>query len=230
MEDRPLHQIRNESRVKLAWDKLQNLYSPEGFASEFLLCKQFFDNTLAKHNSMEEYVNKVKILRDDLENKGLKLPAQLICAWVLNGLTSNYNGFVGMKTQGYRENKEVNLDNLFNHLLDKAHRVEAMEPTETALFSREKKYKNKPKHKGQKPTGVQKNRKHPPCKSCKKTNHTIENCWFEHPNLRPTKNASAKTYAVDSQAQTEGAFLMDATDSLPTVDIGGIDFSLPDLL
>ena len=74
VEDGPLHQIRTETRAKTAWEKLQNLYSPKGFASEFLLCKQFFDNTLSKHKSMEEYVNIVKVLRDDLENKGIKLP------------------------------------------------------------------------------------------------------------------------------------------------------------
>ena len=39
IEDGPLHQIRNKTRANLAWEKLQNLYSPKGFASEFLLCK-----------------------------------------------------------------------------------------------------------------------------------------------------------------------------------------------
>jgi hypothetical protein len=51
---------------------------------------------------MEEYLNKVKQLTDQLKAKSIEMPSQVIVAWVLNNLTSPYEGFVTMVTQSYR--------------------------------------------------------------------------------------------------------------------------------
>ena len=87
-------QIRYTKTALEAWKLLKNLYSPKGFSSEFLICKELFETTLSKHSSMEEYLNKVKQLTDQLKAKGIELPSQVIVAWVLNNLTSPYKGFV----------------------------------------------------------------------------------------------------------------------------------------
>jgi len=72
---------------------------------------------------MEEYLNKVKQLTDQLKAKGIELPSQVIVAWVLNNLTSPYEGFVTMVTQSYRTNSStINLENLFSNLLDESRR------------------------------------------------------------------------------------------------------------
>ena len=72
---------------------------------------------------MEEYLNKVKQLTDQLKAKGIKLPNQVIIAWVLDNLTSPYKGFITMITQSYRTNSStINLENLFFNLLDESKR------------------------------------------------------------------------------------------------------------
>jgi len=64
------------------WKLLKNLYSPKGFSSEFLICKELFETTYLNTPSMEEYLNKVKQLTDQLKAKGIELPSQVIVAWV----------------------------------------------------------------------------------------------------------------------------------------------------
>ena len=123
IEDGPLLQIRHSKTALEAWKLLKNLYSPKGFSSEFLICKELFETTLSKHSSMEEYLNKVKQLTDQLKAKGIELPSQVIVAWVLNNLTSPYKGFVTMVTQSYRTNSSaINLENLFSNLIDESRR------------------------------------------------------------------------------------------------------------
>ena len=94
IDDGPLLQIQNITRAYQAWLSLKNLYSPKGFSSEFLICKEFFETDLHKYPSMEEYLNKIKQLSDQLKAKNLELPKQVIITWVLNNLTNNYDGLV----------------------------------------------------------------------------------------------------------------------------------------
>ena len=42
VEDGPLLQISNKVTAKEAWNMLAELYSPKGFNSKFLLCKELF--------------------------------------------------------------------------------------------------------------------------------------------------------------------------------------------
>jgi len=62
VEDGPLLQIQYSVTAKEAWQTLEDLYSPKGFTSEFLLYKEFFSTTLQSLNSIEEYINKIKQL------------------------------------------------------------------------------------------------------------------------------------------------------------------------
>jgi hypothetical protein len=74
VEDGPLLQIQHISTALEAWESFKNLYSPKGFTSEFLICREFFNTTLDNLSSMEEYLNKVKQLSDQLKAKQLELP------------------------------------------------------------------------------------------------------------------------------------------------------------
>ena len=80
IEDGPLLQIQYINTAKEAWDSLNNLYSSKGFTNEFLICREFFNTTLDKYSSMEDYLNKVKQLSDQLKAKNLELPKQVIIA------------------------------------------------------------------------------------------------------------------------------------------------------
>jgi hypothetical protein len=74
VEHGPLLQIQHVSTALESWESFKNLYSPKGFTSEFFICREFFNTTLDKYTSMEEYLNKVKQLSDQLKAKQLELP------------------------------------------------------------------------------------------------------------------------------------------------------------
>jgi hypothetical protein len=70
---------------------------------------------------MEEYLNRIKLLSDQLKVKKIELPKHVIVAWLLNNLTPTYEGFVTMITQSYRDDStRMNLENLFSNLLDES--------------------------------------------------------------------------------------------------------------
>src|SRR6202044_3242997 len=122
------------------------LYSPKGFTSEFLICREFFNTTLDNLSSMEEYLNKVKQLTDQLKAKQLELPKQVIIAWVLNSLTDEYEGFVSNITQSLRNDSEIfTLETLFSNLLDESKRQGNKDSYNQALFTHNK---DKNKYKG----------------------------------------------------------------------------------
>src|SRR5205823_4150094 len=90
LEDGPLLQVKNCNTAKSIWELLDKLYSSNGFSSEFLICKEFFETTLSRFNSMEDYLNRIKYLADELKSKNIELPNQVIIAWVLNNLSNAY--------------------------------------------------------------------------------------------------------------------------------------------
>jgi len=186
IDDGPLLQIQNITRAYQAWESLKNLYSPKGFSSEFLICKEFFETDLHKYPSMEEYLNKIKQLSDQLKAKNLELPKQVIIAWVLNNLTNNYDGLVSNITQSLRTNIEsYSIESLFSNLLDESKRQESMEANNNsqALYT----MPNKGKYKGKKPYKVTKGQF---CRNCKMTSHNTPDCYFLFPDkaLKSWKN------------------------------------------
>jgi hypothetical protein len=176
VEDGPLLQIQHITSAKEAWEALKNLYSPKGFTSEFLICREFFNTTLDKYTSMEEYLNKVKQLSDQLKSKQLELPKQVVIAWVLNSLTDNYEGFVSNVTQSLRNNAEsFTIETLFSNLLDESKRQDNKDYNSNTqiLFA---------KYKGKKPYKIVKGKY---CKHCKLASHDIKDCYFLFPNKAP---------------------------------------------
>jgi gag-polypeptide of LTR copia-type len=110
LADGPLLQIRNIRDPLQAWNALKALYEPKGFSSEFLLCRELFQTTLKSYKSIESYLNKIKQLHDDLIARNLAIPNKVIAAWVLNGLTSDYNSIVAIITQNIRsKNEDIDL-------------------------------------------------------------------------------------------------------------------------
>ena len=73
----PLMNIKDCKTAKAAWAKLEELYNPRGFTTEFLTLKEFFDTSLENFSSMEEYLHNI-LLVDDLEGKEVRLPKQMI--------------------------------------------------------------------------------------------------------------------------------------------------------
>ena len=180
IEDGPLLQIQYINTAKEAWDSLNNLYSSKGFTSEFLICREFFNTTLDKYSSMEDYLNKVKQLSDQLKAKNLELPKQVIIAWVLNNLTEEYESLVSNITQSLRNNIEsFTLETLFSNLLDESKRQETKDSNNNnmALFTT-----NGSKYKGKKPYKITKGKY---CKHCKLPSHFTKDCYFLFPDKAP---------------------------------------------
>jgi gag-polypeptide of LTR copia-type len=132
--DGPLLQTRQVINPRELWKKLKTLYEPKGFSSNFLLCKDLFDTTLAKcGGSIEKYLNKIIKLNDDLAAHSIIIPNKVITAWALNHLTLEYEQTVAIISQTFRACEgEINTEELFSQLLDESRRLKSKERKETA--------------------------------------------------------------------------------------------------
>lgn len=188
--DSSLLQVRHISKLYEVWKALENLYSPKGFSSEFLLCKELFDTTLEKSkNKMEIYLNQVKRLYDQLTAKNVIIPEKVIFAWVLNNLSPSYETLITTITQSIRVNGSgsIKLEELFSNLIDESKRLKHKDSGETALLiTKQKKYKSYNANKVNKSNKSNKNsNKSITCEHCRKKGHQIEKCWMKHSELRP---------------------------------------------
>jgi hypothetical protein len=196
LDDGPLLQVRQCTTAATAWTSLENLYSPKGFSSEFLICKELFETNLEGcNNSMEDFLNTIKRLTDELKAKKLQLPDQVVLAWVLNNLTADYDAFTAIITQSLRtDSSTIKLENLFASLIDESRRQRSKDTGSTALFthgSKKRKFQNS-----------KSNNKRPryTCTHCQKTGHSHERCWELHPELKdkPKHSQSSANHVADN--------------------------------
>ena len=195
LADGPLLQIRNIRDPLEAWNALKALYEPKGFSSEFLLCRELFQTTLKSYKSIESYLNKIKQLHDDLIARNLAIPNKVIAAWVLNGLTSDYDSIVAMITQNIRsKNEDINLQELFSYLIDESRRLQSREEKPMALLN-----EIKPKKVQQNTQNSQNKQKY--CNFCKKKGHFEAVCYQKHPEKVPKngRNWSSKKEEENSE-------------------------------
>ena len=168
---------------------LAELYSPKGFNSKFLLCKELFQTTLESSGSIELYINSIRRLYDQLKAKGIELPKQLIIAWTLNNLNDDYDSFITSITQSLRSNEDAfTLENLFSNILDESRRYNTKEMALYSRFSKNNSSKATNKHKSKGPKRLNKRTPRDSskyCSYCKKEGHIEEKCYNKHPNLRP---------------------------------------------
>jgi transposase InsO family protein len=222
LDDGPLLQVRQCKTAAETWTSLKNLYSPKGFSSEFLICKELFETDLESCNhSMEDFLNTVKRLTDELKAKKIVLPDQVILAWVLNNLTSDYDAFTTIITQSLRtDSTGINLENLFSSLIDEARRQKSKDSNSTALLVNSKKRKFTPNHDPRKKARVI-------CSHCKKPGHRQEKCWILHPDLKP-KTPSAETSANHVAENSDEEYSTEAmhVNVFNTVDSKVTDFLL----
>ena len=175
LADGPLLQIRHIKTPQECWNTLKELYSAKGFSAEFILCKELFETTLAGcQNSMEQYLNNIKRLKDDLEAKDLKIPDRLILAWVLNNLSEAYESFVSITIQSLRTQTALSLETLFSSLIDESKRLDSKDSNQTLLSNSKTSNKNKKK-----------------CSFCEKTGHKEDKCWKKDPSKNPFKTKQA---------------------------------------
>jgi len=167
--DGPLLQIRNIITPIEAWNTLKNLYSLQGFSSEFLLYKELQSTTLSTSQNIEDYLNTIKRIIDDLTSRDIILPSRIVLAHVLNNLTPDFENFTATITQNLRVNNTLDLETLYSNLIDESKRLEERENNNTtALYTR-------------KSTTTR------TCTYCSRDGHTKEKCWSKDPSKRPKK-------------------------------------------
>ena len=200
-------QIQYSKTALKAWNLLKNLYSPKGFSSEFLICKELFETNLSKYSSIEEYLNKVKQLTDQLKAKGIELPNQVIVAWVLNNLTSPYKGVVTMVTQSYRTNSStINLENLFSNLMDESRR-QVSKDQEIALVARSRQSSNT------RPFQTNQIYKNKYCKKCKTTTHSTKDYFYLFPKKALKGFKTKHNYKLKNQEQEDALVSINTSDA-----------------
>jgi LTR polyprotein gag-polypeptide-like protein len=169
LEDGPLLQTRNINDVYTLWVRLQALYEPTGFSSEFLLSRELFSTTLARCNgSIEAYLTKIRRLTDELAAKQLTIPNKVIAAYTLSNLGPEWENTVAIISQTYRsQNGDIDLIALFSQLADESRRRQAqIQPDEMAMTA-------------------QNRLQRPKCPHCKKGRHPPKKCWVKYPHLMP---------------------------------------------
>jgi hypothetical protein len=175
-DDGPLLYLKDIDSAKEAWQRLEDLYYPKGFTTEFLLLKEFFNLKLNDFDSIEEYLNRVKTLAGNLKGKNIELPRQVIIAWILNRLPPDYESFIQNIAQGLRNNsKAYSVDTLFSSLIDEARGREGTIGgyyTDLMVLRHKKAYKNRPYNSRY-------------CEHCRSTRHNTNKCWLLFPNLAP---------------------------------------------
>ena len=94
LDDGPLLQSKDIKTQYHLWNHLNKLYSPKGFSSDFLICKDLINTTVQQcQNNVEIYLQKINRLVLSLESRNLALPHRFIAALILNNLSSDFDVF-----------------------------------------------------------------------------------------------------------------------------------------
>ena len=172
LEDGPLLQTRNINDALQLWNRLEALYEPKGFSSEFLTSRELFTTTLTRCNgSIEAYLTRIKRLTDELAARKLPIPSKVIAAYTLSNLGPEWENTVAIISQSYRthEGPEIDLVALFGQLVDESRRRQARDPSDEMVMATQAK-----------PSKAK-------CPHCKKGGHPPEKCWFKNLHLRSRK-------------------------------------------
>jgi hypothetical protein len=187
-DSEPIKHIEFCDTAKKAYTTLKNVYRPDGFTTNHILCKQFLQLNLEGCEQMEQYITKAKSLVNALADNDLKLPEEFVLNWVLNSLTTQYDGFVANITQALRVNKNAyNLTTLSTTLLDEARRVESVENSQVMVIKRPKPtFKNRVTKPNQtKAKNAWKKEKGAYCNHCKVATHFTNKCFYLFPENAP---------------------------------------------
>jgi hypothetical protein len=139
LNDGPLIQTKNieEDNAEKLYNRLEILYEPKGFSSEFLIAKELFSTTLYRSgNDIERYLTKIRSLTDDLAARDKAIPIEIIAAHTLNNLISEYDYIIAAINQTFRNEEDIDLDDLFSTIIDESRRIKAKEPIEQALYNK----------------------------------------------------------------------------------------------
>ena len=164
----PLIQTRkiDEDDAEALYNRLEALYESKGFSSEFLIAKQLFSTTLkGVGNSIESYLTKIRAYTNELALREKAISTEIIAAYTLNNLTPEYEYLVVAITQSFRNEEEIDLDDLFNAIIDESRRIKDKEPQEEIAMTTN----SVPKKNSTKKRNIK-------CYNCEKMGHYAREC------------------------------------------------------
>ena len=77
--------------------------------------------------NIDAYITKITTIASDLEARGIKLPDQVIAAWILSNLTKDFNGIITSIIFNIRNN-QIDLSQIIAQLLDESRRLQGFNP------------------------------------------------------------------------------------------------------
>jgi hypothetical protein len=133
------------------------------------------------------FITRAKKVLNDLEEKKVKLPQEFTLNWILNGLPTFFEGFVGNVTQALRKDpSSYTLYTLCDSIIDESQRLKG----DPKLLFTKKGYKNhfnssngvkksySKKNEYKKTKGVY-------CRHCEQPSHRTETCFYLFPERAP---------------------------------------------
>jgi len=196
LEDGPLLQTRRITDARELWSRLQSLYQPSGFSSEFLISRELFSTTLERcKGSIEEYLTRIQRLTDELASKELAIPNKVIAAYTLSNLGPEWENTVAIISQSYRsqsQNGDIDLLALFSQLIDESRRRKAIQqPDEMVMTTQARSTRSI----------------RPKCHHCKKPGHKADKCWEKHPHLQKQAKSEPRNTRYQSERPSKEAYI-----------------------
>ena len=160
------------------WSRLQEIYdeSAESKASEIFL--QFIHIQKKPTQSMKSYLDKVVELSHDLRTYDIDLGELAVCVKALDGLPETYKQIKAAA----RASQVTTIPRLTNLLLSSER--DERRPSTNQVNSREQEMSNEIKSLN---TELKKFKKKTFCEKCKRTNHSVDQCWIAHPELKKSR-------------------------------------------
>lgn len=159
-----------------AWNHLEKSFGMAKSTARSMLLRQMKDIKLADYNTVQEYTSAYQNVYNDLISVGGKCDEVDQKVKLFEELPSEYKDLITMiKFHETKAGNTLTINQIVNQVLS----------WESMLKQREIKNQNSNKSSSGEDEDSEDESKNPKCPKCKKTNHTIDECYFEHPELAP---------------------------------------------
>lgn len=207
-----LMQVRHCKTAKEMWDKLKEVYQPQGPGRKVLLFKRLLQRKLEEKGNMVEHIRTFHEIVDQLQEIGVEMPDEVLVIMLLSSLPKGYDNFVvaieardGLPTFSKLMVKLKEEDQ--RRLCESDSLVDSQQ-----AFLTHKKGNGRNNKGGNRQENGDSGKKNDICKYCKKKGHWVRECRKWISDGRPSKRQSEKVNG-ESSVMTAYAFVSDTNTS-----------------